>query len=121
MVRYLDYRSYHEVVDHLHICMSYGPRKDDILNPPTPPPLVSKFSIGSILFTQEAGAIGDHCIECASVAAVGAAAAAAAGGDGTGGGLTREAGAYTNPYASMLTPEKIQALEAHKNSAVAKR
>lgn len=66
-----------------------------------------------------------HCMECASVAAVGAAAAAAArGGQGGGEGLglgAEDAGAYTNPYACMLTPEKIQALEAHKNSAVAKR
>lgn len=64
---------------------------------------------------------GGHCMECASVAAVGAATAAGqggVGGEGLGGG---EAGAYTNPYACMLTPEKIQALEAHKNSAVAKR
>lgn len=62
-------------------------------------------------------------MECASVAAVGAAAAAAAtaAGDGHEGDLGGEAGAYTNPYACMLTPEKIQALEAHKNSAVAKR
>ena len=37
------------------------------------------------------------------------------------GDLGVECGAYTNPYACMLTPEKIQALEAHKNSAVAKR
>lgn len=63
-------------------------------------------------------------MECASVAAVGAAAAAAAATaaeDGHEGDLGGEAGAYTNPYACMLTPEKIQALEAHKNSAVAKR
>lgn len=70
----------------------------------------------------------EHCMECASEAAVGAAAAAAAtargggqsGGEGIGLGAD-DAGAYTNPYACMLTPEKIQALEAHKNSAVAKR
>lgn len=68
---------------------------------------------------------GEHCMECASMAAVGAAAAAAANArddqsatEALAGG---EAGAYTNPYACMLTPEKIQALEAHKNSAVAKR
>ncbi|CAM9620107.1 unnamed protein product, partial [Hapterophycus canaliculatus] len=36
-------------------------------------------------------------------------------------GDLRVAGAYTNPYACLLTPEKIQALETHKNSAVAKR
>lgn len=66
---------------------------------------------------------GGHCMDCASVAAVGAAAAAAANaaGEGNEGDLGGEAGAYTNPYACMLTPEKIQALEAHKNSAVAKR
>lgn len=63
------------------------------------------------------------------MAGVGAAAAAAAaarggqeGGGGEGLGLgADDTGAYTNPYACMLTPEKIQALEAHKNSAVAKR
>ncbi|CAN0124409.1 unnamed protein product, partial [Ectocarpus sp. 12 AP-2014] len=67
---------------------------------------------------------GDHCMECASMAAVGAAAAAANARDGHGATEAlagEEAGAYTNPYACMLTPEKIQALEAHKNSAVAKR
>ncbi|CAM9262705.1 unnamed protein product [Ascophyllum nodosum] len=36
--------------------------------------------------------------------------------DGEGGG-----GAHMNPFACMLNPEKIQALETHKNSAVAKR
>lgn len=58
------------------------------------------------------------------MAAVGAAAAAANARDGhsaTEALVGGEAGAYTNPYACMLTPEKIQALEAHKNSAVAKR
>ncbi|CBN80104.1 conserved unknown protein [Ectocarpus siliculosus] len=67
---------------------------------------------------------GDHCMECASMEAVGAAAAAANARDGhcaTEALAGGEAGAYTNPYACMLTPEKIQALEAHKNSAVAKR
>ncbi|CAN0042978.1 unnamed protein product [Ectocarpus sp. 6 AP-2014] len=67
---------------------------------------------------------GDHCVECASMEAVGAAAAAVNARDGhcaTDALAGGEAGAYTNPYACMLTPEKIQALEAHKNSAVAKR
>ena len=65
---------------------------------------------------------GGHCLECATEAAVGAAAAAAtAAGEVLEGDLGVECGAYTNPYACMLTPEKIQALEAHKNSAVAKR
>ncbi|CAM9762055.1 unnamed protein product, partial [Ectocarpus sp. 8 AP-2014] len=52
---------------------------------------------------------GDHCMECASMAAVGAAAAAANARDGhcaTEALAGGEAGAYTNPYACMLTPEK---------------
>lgn len=44
---------------------------------------------------------GVHCADCASEM-----------GDGT---------SHMNPYACMLIPEKIQALETHKNSAVAKR
>lgn len=62
-------------------------------------------------------------MECASVAAVGAAAAAAAAasGDTNATQAVTDAGAYTNPYASMLTPEKIQALEGHKDSTIAKR
>lgn len=67
---------------------------------------------------------GSHCVECASVAAVGVAAAAAIGREGAA-GLGPGGGdgnvVYSNPYACMLTPEKIQALEGHKNSAVAKR
>ena len=63
-----------------------------------------------------------HCMDCASVAAGGPATTARGGQGGEGLGLgADDAGAYTNPYACMLTPEKIQALEAHKNSAVAKR
>ena len=77
---------------------------------------------------------GVHCEDCAN------AAAAAAGGDGEGEvgegngsvaggqGDKRDAvdgegggGAHMNPFACMLNPEKIQALETHKNSAVAKR
>ncbi len=41
------------------------------------------------------------------------------GGDGGGGaGLTKEKG---NPYASLLQATKIELLENHKNTAVAKR
>lgn len=58
------------------------------------------------------------------MAAVGAAAAAVAS-SGAGGGEGFEADgsdrAYANPYACLLAPEKIQALESHKNSAIAKR
>lgn len=84
------------------------------------------FSPGS-LFKGEGEGEGEeeHCMECASMAAVGAAAAAAAnardGQSATEALAGGEAVAYTNPYACMLTPEKIQALEGHKNSAVAKR
>lgn len=70
---------------------------------------------------------GTHCVECIEAVGVPAGSASASGGGREGGaravGSDGDIGdvTYSNPYACMLTPEKIQALEGHKNSAIAKR
>ncbi|CAM9933922.1 unnamed protein product, partial [Discosporangium mesarthrocarpum] len=66
---------------------------------------------------------GAHCNECAEAAKT---LDLIKGGrqrdrEGGGGDVVSTVGGHSNPYASMLTPERIQELEGHKNSTISKR